>query len=226
MSVDPYMQARMNDASSPYPAVPDRGALDGRGQVRLIAAGTPALRSGRRSLHGLGLAGEYAVVKGPVRRPRRHRVRPSRRLPGRAPGCRRPDPARLVAAAEFRRNDAVFVSVRRARSARSSGEDRASQGRVAVIGSAPGRRQRSARLRQTRLRRGVRLPRQGVADRLRRQPDGIDVYFDNVGGAHLEAAIERMKRQRADRAGKISAYNATRAPCAPGNLTPRHQLRT
>lgn len=50
-------------------------------------------------------------------------------------------------------------------------------------------------------------------------PDGIDVYFDNVGGAHLEAAINAMNEHgRIVLCGMISTYNATRPPRAPRNL--------
>jgi NADPH-dependent curcumin reductase CurA len=50
-------------------------------------------------------------------------------------------------------------------------------------------------------------------------PDGIDVYFDNVGGTHLESAIENMNNfGRIVLCGMISIYNATRPPRAPRNL--------
>lgn len=50
-------------------------------------------------------------------------------------------------------------------------------------------------------------------------PEGIDVYFDNVGGLHLEAAIESMNHHgRIVLCGMISVYNATRPPRAPRNL--------
>ena len=50
-------------------------------------------------------------------------------------------------------------------------------------------------------------------------PDGIDVYFDNVGGEHLEAAIGALKLHgRAAICGMISQYNATEPPAAPRNL--------
>ena len=53
----------------------------------------------------------------------------------------------------------------------------------------------------------------------KRCPDGIDVYFDNVGGPHLEAAIESMNDfGRIVLCGMISIYNATRPPRAPRNL--------
>ena len=39
-------------------------------------------------------------------------------------------------------------------------------------------------------------------------PDGIDVYFENVGGAHLDAALPRMNvNGRIPVCGMISAYN-------------------
>ncbi|MFD0560102.1 hypothetical protein FB566_4095 [Stackebrandtia endophytica] len=50
-------------------------------------------------------------------------------------------------------------------------------------------------------------------------PDGIDVYFDNVGGDHLEAAIESLReRGRIAWCGGIAQYNATVPPAAPRNL--------
>jgi NADPH-dependent curcumin reductase CurA len=50
-------------------------------------------------------------------------------------------------------------------------------------------------------------------------PNGIDVYFDNVGGKHLEAAIGCMNMfGRIVLCGMISLYNATRPPRAPMNL--------
>jgi hypothetical protein len=59
-----------------------------------------------------------------------------------------------------------------------------------------------------------------IAEQLRAAaPDGIDVYFDNVGGEHLEAAISRLNvGGRVAVCGMISQYNATEPPCAPRNL--------
>ncbi|MGE3302850.1 MAG: NADP-dependent oxidoreductase [Hyphomonadaceae bacterium] len=50
-------------------------------------------------------------------------------------------------------------------------------------------------------------------------PDGIDVYFDNVGGAHLEAAIELARPfARFVICGMISQYNDETPPPGPRNL--------
>ena len=50
-------------------------------------------------------------------------------------------------------------------------------------------------------------------------PDGIDVYFENVGGVHLEAALQYMNNfGRIAVCGMISMYNATSAQPGPANL--------
>ena len=50
-------------------------------------------------------------------------------------------------------------------------------------------------------------------------PRGIDVYFENVGGKHLEAALEWMNPSgRIVMCGMISRYNETRLEPGPNNL--------
>jgi NADPH-dependent curcumin reductase CurA len=50
-------------------------------------------------------------------------------------------------------------------------------------------------------------------------PEGIDVYFDNVGGEHLRAAIARANLHgRFALCGAISQYNATTPVAGPDNL--------
>jgi NADPH-dependent curcumin reductase CurA len=50
-------------------------------------------------------------------------------------------------------------------------------------------------------------------------PEGIDVYFDNVGGDHLEAAIAVMRPHgRISACGMISTYNDERPSPGPTNL--------
>ena len=57
-----------------------------------------------------------------------------------------------------------------------------------------------------------------VDERLRElAPDGIDVYFDNVGGDHLEAALAALRRGgRVALCGAVSTYQG--APAGPRNL--------
>ena len=50
-------------------------------------------------------------------------------------------------------------------------------------------------------------------------PEGVDVYFDNVGGDHLEAAIFCMRPNgRLALCGMISQYNDVEPPPGPRNL--------
>jgi NADPH-dependent curcumin reductase CurA len=50
-------------------------------------------------------------------------------------------------------------------------------------------------------------------------PDGIDVYFDNVGGEHLQAALEQMNDfGRLVECGMISQYNDVSPMPGPNNL--------
>ena len=50
-------------------------------------------------------------------------------------------------------------------------------------------------------------------------PDGVDVYFDNVGGVQLEAAIGALNRGgRIALCGAVSQYNATEPAPGPRNL--------
>jgi NADPH-dependent curcumin reductase CurA len=60
---------------------------------------------------------------------------------------------------------------------------------------------------------------QDVAEGLREHcPQGIDVYFDNVGGEILDAALARLARHaRVVICGAISQYNATGAMAGPSN---------
>jgi NADPH-dependent curcumin reductase CurA len=50
-------------------------------------------------------------------------------------------------------------------------------------------------------------------------PDGIDIYFENVGGEHLNAALQCMRDfGRIILCGMISQYNVEHSPPGPGKL--------
>ncbi|HJS64700.1 MAG TPA: NADP-dependent oxidoreductase [Nitrososphaeraceae archaeon] len=57
------------------------------------------------------------------------------------------------------------------------------------------------------------------AELLKVCPDKIDIYFDNVGGKHLEAALDNMKTfGRIVLCGMISQYNSSSPTPGPSNL--------
>jgi NADPH-dependent curcumin reductase CurA len=59
-------------------------------------------------------------------------------------------------------------------------------------------------------------PREALAELA---PDGIDIYFDNVGGDHLEAAIGALRtRGRVVACGSISRYNDAEPTPGPRNM--------
>lgn len=50
-------------------------------------------------------------------------------------------------------------------------------------------------------------------------PDGVDVYFENVGGPVTEAVVRRLnKHARIPVCGLVADYNATQAPAGPDRL--------
>ena len=61
---------------------------------------------------------------------------------------------------------------------------------------------------------------ENLSNELRNQcPDGIDVYFENVGGAHLEAVLSNMNPfGRIPVCGMISQYNRSEPQPGPRNL--------
>jgi len=56
------------------------------------------------------------------------------------------------------------------------------------------------------------------ADLRRQAPDGVDIYFDNVGGEILDEVLRRLARHaRVVICGAISQYNAEQPPRGPAN---------
>jgi NADPH-dependent curcumin reductase CurA len=127
--------------------------------------------------------------------------------------------AGLFKAAELREGDVVWVS-----SAAGSVGSIASQlaklrGHV-VIGSAGSEAKIAYLLDELNLDAAFNYHSGPVAELLADvAPDGIDVYFDNVGGDHLEAAIAALRPWgRVALCGAISEYQSEVAVAGPSNL--------
>ena len=218
MSVDPYMRGRMNNVKSYVPPFRLDEPLDGGAVGEVVASRSESVPVGARVLHGLGWR-EHAILPADgVTVIDTERVSETAYLgvlgmPGLTAY------AGLTAVAGFREGDAVFVSGAAGAVGSLVGQIARLMGASRVIGSA-GSPDKVQRLRDLGFDAAFDYHDGPVADRLREAaPDGIDVYFDNIGGEHLEAAIGRLNVQgRVAMCGAIAQYNATEPTPAPRNL--------
>ena len=218
MSVDPYMRGRMNDVKSYIPPFQIDAPLDGGAVGEVIASTSDALPVGSTVLHGLGWR-EHAIVPASSATAVDVDVAPASAYLGvlGMPGLTAY--AGLLAAGEFQPGDAVFVSSAAGAVGSLVGQIAKLKGASRVVGSA-GSPAKVARLLDLGFDAAFDYHDGPVVDRLREaSPDGIDVYFDNVGGDHLEAALTRLNVDgRVAMCGAIAQYNDATPPAAPRNL--------
>lgn len=218
MSVDPYMRGRMNDAKSYVPPFQVDKPLEGGAVGEVIASRSEDITVGQHVLHGSGWR-EHAVLPVKAVSVVDTEVAPASAYLGvlGMPGLTAY--VGLTAVAEMREGDTVFVSGAAGAVGQLAGQIARALGAVRVVGSA-GSDDKVARLRELGYDAGFNYKTTPVRDGLREAaPDGIDVYFDNVGGDHLEAAISSLRLHgRVAMCGAISQYNATDPAPGPRNL--------
>lgn len=117
--------------------------------------------------------------------------------------------AGLVAVAEFRPGDAVFVSAAAGAVGSVAGQLARLMGASRVVGSAGGPDKARMLVDELGYDSAFDYRAERPRDALRRiAPEGIDVYFDNVGGAQLVAALKSMHiGGRVALCGMISQYD-------------------
>ena len=220
MSVDPYMRGRMNDAKSYVPPFRLNEAMTGGAVGEVVSSRHPELGEGDVVLHDLGWR---ELATGPGKRFRR--LDPIEGVPLSAylgalgmPGMTAY--VGLLDIAEMKEGDTVFVSGAAGAVGSLAGQIARRRGASRVIGSAGSAEKVAYLTGRLRFDAAFDYKSGAVRDLLAEAaPDGIDVYFDNVGGDHLEAAINSFNRGgRTALCGAISAYNATEPPPAPRNL--------
>jgi NADPH-dependent curcumin reductase CurA len=216
ISVDPYMRGRMNDVRSYVAPFTLGEAMSGGAVGRVAASRNPALADGEWVVHSLGWR-EWSLSDGR--------------------GLKRVDPALAPVSTALgvlgmpgltawwgvthvgrpREGETMFVSGAAGAVGSAAAQLARLQG-VHVVGSA-GSEEKVAWLAEL----GVDAfdyrdtpPR----DALRKlAPDGVDVYFDNVGGDHLEAAIGAMNDfGRIVSCGAISRYSDAEPQPGPRHL--------
>ncbi|MFG2137527.1 NADP-dependent oxidoreductase [Streptomyces sp. NPDC048650] len=218
-SVDPYMRGRMNDVKSYLPPFRLDQPMDGGAVGEVIASRADSVAVGDHVLHGLGWR-EYTVVDAK----RAAAVDPSLApltaylgvlgMPGLTAY------AGLLEVASFKEGDAVFVSGAAGAVGSEVGQIARLKGASRVIGSAGSDEKVKLLVEEYGFDAAFNYKNGDVAKQLKEAaPEGIDVYFDNVGGDHLEAAISALNvHGRVAICGMISMYNATEPTPAPRNL--------
>ncbi|WP_246833463.1 NADP-dependent oxidoreductase [Williamsia sp. 1138] len=114
--------------------------------------------------------------------------------------------AGLVRAGEIRRGDDVFVSAAAGAVGSTAGQFATLLGAATVIGSAGGPEKAALLTDRLGFDAGLDYRAGPIGAALREAaPDGIDLYFDNVGGDHLVAALSSLRqRGRVALCGMIS----------------------
>lgn len=219
MSVDPYMRGRMNDVKSYSAPFRLDAALDGGAVGEVIASRSGAHKVGDVVVHQLGWR-EHAVVDGTAASTVPAGLAPDSAFLGALGMTGLTAYAGLLKVAEFKEGDVVFVSGAAGAVGSMVGQIAKAMGAGKVIGSA-GSPEKVARLLELGFDSAFNYNDAPVMDQLRDAAGerGIDVYFDNVGGEHLEAALEMLNvGGRVAMCGAIAQYNSTEPPAAPRNL--------
>ena len=216
-SVDPYMRPRMNDVRSYVAPFTLGEAMTGGAVGRVAVSRNARYPEGDWVLHQLGWR-EWALSDGAA--------------------LRRLDPAAAPVSTSLgvlgmpgftawyglfvlglpQEGETVLVSGAAGAVGSAAGQMAAIAG-CRVIGSA-GSEQKLAWLRELGFdavfNYREQTPREALAELA---PDGIDIYFDNVGGDHLEAAIGALRTYgRVVACGSISRYNDAEAAPGPRNM--------
>jgi NADPH-dependent curcumin reductase CurA len=220
LSVDPYMRGRMNDAKSYIPPFNLGETMTGGAVGRVVASAAEDLPVGTVVLHQLGwrdLAQADAAAFKPVPE-----------IPG-APLSLHlgilgltgmTGYVGLTAIAGLKEGDTVFVSGAAGAVGTAAGQIAKRLGAARVIGSAGSPEKVRLLTEKYGYDTAFNYKDAPVREQLKAlAPEGVDVFFDNVGGDHLEAALDVMNRDgRIAVCGAIAAYNRTERAPGPDNL--------
>jgi NADPH-dependent curcumin reductase CurA len=209
MTVDPYMRGRMNDAASYVPPFQLGQALQGGAVGEVVASNDASLKPGDLVQSFFGWREAFTAPAQAVQKLETHGLPPEAFL-GYAgmPGLTAY--VGLLRIAELKDGDVVFVSGAAGAVGSVVCQIAKLKGHT-VIGSAGGP-DKVAFLKEIGVDHAIdyKAEKDLTAALLRAAPGGIDVYFENVGGAHLEAALMAAKTfGRFALCGMISQYNAT-----------------
>jgi len=211
MTVDPYMRGRMNDVKSYSPPFQLGEAMQGGAVGKIAASNDPSFKPGDLVQSFFGWREAFNAPAGAVQRLETFGLPPQAFLgvagmPGMTAYIG------LLKIAALKEGDVVFVSAAAGAVGQIVCQIAKLKGHT-VIGSAGGA-DKVAYLKELGVDHVIDYKAEPdlTAALMRAAPDGIDVYFENVGGKHLEAALMAAKPfARFALCGMISDYNATDA---------------
>jgi hypothetical protein len=219
MSVDPYMRGRMNDTKSYVPPFRLNEAMQGSAVGTVIESRADEVPVGTTVLHMLGWR-EYATLDAAHAQVIDTTLGAPQAFLGVLGSTGLTAYVGLTAIAPVKEGEVVFVSGAAGAVGGVAGQIARKLGASRVVGSAGGP-EKAKRLVEDF---GYDAAIDYRAGDLRGQlaaaaPGGIDVYFDNVGGDHLQAAIAALRPfGRVAMCGAVSQYNASEPPPGPNNL--------
>jgi NADPH-dependent curcumin reductase CurA len=216
MSVDPYMRGRMRDYESYLPPFQIGQALEGAAVGEVLESNDPEFRVGDIVLSMLGWREVFDTAPRALRRPPAPVASPEMYL-GVCGNTGHTAYIGLTDTILLEKGDVIFISA----AAGAVGSLACQIARLlgaTVIGSAGGA-EKIEYLRSIGVEHVIDYKSVGDMTQALRDlaPDGIDAYFDNVGGDHLDAALACARNfARFALCGMISGYNGESA--GPRNL--------
>ena len=211
LSVDPYMRGRMNDVKSYVPPFQLGEPMEGGAVGKVVESRSPHFREGETVFHMMGWREQSAGLaekfnKVPPLPVEDHQWLGNLGLTGGTAYFG------LLRAAQAKGGDVVFVSAA-AGGVGSAVVQIAKAKGMTVIGSAGGE-EKCAWVRELGADAAIDYKAEPVLKGLMAAaPKGIDVYFDNVGGDHLDAAFAAARQNaRFAICGMIDNYNAGPPP--------------
>jgi NADPH-dependent curcumin reductase CurA len=219
ISVDPYMRGRMNDTESYVPPFKLGEPMEGGAVGTVVASESDDVPVGTTVSHFLGWR-EYALLDAAAVRPVDTSLAPAASYLGVLGMTGLTAYAGLTDVARVKEGDVVFVSGAAGAVGSVAGQVARHLGASRVVGSAGGPEKKRRLLEEFGFDAAIDYREGDLEGQLAKAaPDGIDVYFDNVGGDHLRAAIAAMRTHgRIAICGMISQYNATEPEPGPDNL--------
>ena len=216
MSVDPYMRGRMNDAKSYVTPFAVDAPLDGGAVGEVVASNSDKVGVGATVVHQLGWR-EHALLDDTAVRVVDTGIAPASAYLGALGMPGMTAYVGLTRIAELKEGDTVFISGAAGAVGSIAGQIARQLGAAKVIGSA-GSPEKVAWLKEIGFDAAFDYHDGPVRKQLAKHGP-VDVYFDNVGGEHLEGAISHMADfGRIACCGSISSYNDTEPTPGPRNM--------